>query len=182
MAAKSASLEDVLTSLNRVELLAICDAHELTKTGDKPAILSRLLGRDSDAATPEPAADQAPKAKRKKKEAKVDDMTGKTGNGGVLGFESQLWANSELQPLGALDPGPSSPRSRPSSPPSPADGARSRKTTTSHRTCCSSPEEADEPCGAWAERGYSGGEYLLRRSARLRGEFDFVMANPPFTQ
>lgn len=105
VAAKSASLEDVLTSLNRAELLAICDAHELSKTGGKAAIISRILGRDSDASTPQPEAAEPPKAKRKKKEAKADDKTGKTGNGGVLGFESQLWGmadqlwtNSGLQP------------------------------------------------------------------------------------
>jgi type I restriction enzyme M protein len=106
-AAKSVSHENVLTSLNRAELVAICDAHELDGTGDKVAIVARILGHGADVTSPEPAKATAPdtsKSKRKKKLATVED-NGKTGNGGVLGFESQLWGmadqlwtNSGLQP------------------------------------------------------------------------------------
>jgi len=115
VAARSVSFQQVLDPLKRDELKAICDAHDLDRSGrSKAPIVARILGQES---TPSPARVKAPKRGRtakkpeqmslpadkdkNKSKSKSDD----NGNGGVLGFESQLWGmadqlwtNSGLQP------------------------------------------------------------------------------------
>lgn len=106
VSARSLKLEDVLPTLSRDELKAICDAHKLDRSGKaKAPIVARILGEETDPSPPGGA--KAPghretKRKTKKKASMSDDNN---GNGGVLGFESQLWGmadqlwtNSGLQP------------------------------------------------------------------------------------
>lgn len=108
VAARSVRLEEVLVTLSRDELKAICDAHELDRSGRaKAPIVARILGHDADASPVEgPKAPSRKGAKRKGKKAAIaDDDVDASGNGGVLGFENelwgmadQLWTNSALQP------------------------------------------------------------------------------------
>lgn len=106
VARRSVSLEDALAHVSRDDLKAICDAHELDRSGKaKAPIVARILGRESEAfpgrgeETPQRATT---KRKTKKRASMSDD---EDGNGGVLGFErqlwgmaDQLWTNSGLQP------------------------------------------------------------------------------------
>lgn len=102
---RSVGFEEVLAGLSRDELKAICDAHEMDRSGKaKAPIVARILGREPEASAPKSEPLTGRGAKRKTKtEAK---MTGeKNGSGGVLGFEAelfgmadQLWTNSGLQP------------------------------------------------------------------------------------
>ena len=122
VAARSVSFEQVLDPLKRDELKAICDAHELDRSGrSKAPIVARILGQEGD---PSPASAKAPqrsKGAAKSKQTRLladgdgngngngngngDESGDESGNGGVLGFErelwgmaDQMWTNSGLQP------------------------------------------------------------------------------------
>lgn len=108
VSARSLKLDDVLPTLSRDELKAICDAHNLDRSGRaKAPIVARILGGESDPCPPGGAkapARNGTKRKSKKTKAMADNDTN-SGNGGVLGFEKelwgmadQLWTNSALQP------------------------------------------------------------------------------------
>jgi type I restriction enzyme M protein len=102
--ARSVSFDEVLAGLSRDELKAICDAHEMDRSGKaKAPIVARILGREPDSSAPK---SESLAAATKRKTKKKEKMTGeKNGSGGVLGFEAelfgmadQLWTNSGLQP------------------------------------------------------------------------------------
>ena len=107
VSARAVSFEEVLSPLSRDELKAICDAHEMDRSGKaKAPIVARILGREPDPSPPggakAPARSGTKQKTRKKKKAMAEE---KNGNGGVLGFEAQLfgmadqlWTNSGLQP------------------------------------------------------------------------------------
>jgi len=110
VSARSVKLDDVLLTLSRDELKALCDAHGLDRSGRaKAPIVARILGGESDSSPP-PGDAKAParngtKRKSKNATAMADDTKNADGNGGVLGFENelwsmadQLWTNSALQP------------------------------------------------------------------------------------
>ncbi len=106
VAKRSLGLQRLLESLSRDELKAICDAHEMDRSGKaKAPIVARILGREPEPSPPgggTAAAHSGTKRKTRKTKAMKEE---KNGNGGVLGFEAQLfgmadqlWTNSGLQP------------------------------------------------------------------------------------
>lgn len=127
---KRASYEAILEVLSRKELKEICRAHGLSDKGkEKAGIIARILGRVEDAEEDEQLAlaveaeaveedeEVAAPSERKKARGRPRARSGgdsdagngsgsaSAGNGGVLGFESQLWSmadqlwtNSALQP------------------------------------------------------------------------------------
>jgi len=98
---EKASFAAILAELNRAELKDICRAHELDDSGkEKAVIAARILGTEPATKTSK-GARKVKKTKTKTKKTKKSD----NGNGGVLGFEAelfemadQLWTNSGLQP------------------------------------------------------------------------------------
>lgn len=94
MSARSVQLDDVLPMLSRDELRAICDTHGLDRSGRAKATLTaRILGDDAKS----PASESPTRP--------AGGTNNPNGNGGVLGFENelwsmadQLWTNSALQP------------------------------------------------------------------------------------
>lgn len=94
--ASSPSLRELLESLNRAELKALCVAHDLDTSGREKAVLvARLLGQE----TTEPAQLELPsehakatsKKKASKKKATNQRSKQAAASTATLGFEQTLW-------------------------------------------------------------------------------------------
>ena len=103
---RSATLEEILSSLNRSELKEICRHHDLDDSGRKKTeIIARLLGTQDSTPTPVPRTEPAARTPQGKAEkatqasptpapkSRTKTMTNNAnGNGGApLGFEVKLW-------------------------------------------------------------------------------------------
>lgn len=98
VAARTVRLEEASGTLSRDELKAICDAHELDRSGrGKAPIVARILGHESDPSPPggaKPTERGGTKRTRRKAKA-AEGANNADGNGGVLGFKQELWGMAD---------------------------------------------------------------------------------------